>query len=158
MTRVWSLAAGLLACPRAVGACGATGGDAPSQRTDAAGAGDRARRVPSISLRRNKQNGEATHFPPLLWLGSAGDEQLAYQLGRNTGVDGRAAGVHSAFAPVVDGNNNPGHPINNIFSFGAGAAPLAPMAAAQIRGPQDHWMVAAAMSEPIRIGGGGAEH
>ena len=63
-----------------------------------------------------------------------------------------------AFAAVVDGNNTPGHPINNPFSFGAGAAPLAPMATAHIRGPQDHWRVATAMSEPIRIGGGGAEH
>jgi hypothetical protein len=49
------------------------------------------------------ENGGATRFPPMMGLGAAGDERLAYELGRVTALEGRAAGVHVAFAPVVDG-------------------------------------------------------
>jgi len=94
------------------------------------------------------ENGGATKFPPLMALGATGDEKLAYELGRITAIEGRAAGVHVAFAPVVDVNNNPANPIINTRSFGADAALVSRMAAAHIRGVQENGMLATAKHFP----------
>lgn len=88
------------------------------------------------------ESGGATRFPPLMGLGATGDERLAYELGRVTAIEARAAGVHVVFAPVVDVNNNPGNPIINTRSYGADPALVARMAAAHVRGLQDHGVVA----------------
>jgi beta-N-acetylhexosaminidase len=94
------------------------------------------------------ENGGATKFPPLMALGAAGDEKLAYDLGRVTAIEGRAAGVHVAFAPVVDVNNNPANPIINTRSFGAQPSLVSRMASAHIRGLQDNGMLATAKHFP----------
>ena len=60
----------------------------------------------------------ATRFPRAMAFGAAGDEQLAFEAGRITAVEGRALGVHVNFAPVADVNNNPRNPVINIRSFG----------------------------------------
>ena len=39
-------------------------------------------------------------------------------MGRITALEGRAVGIHLAFAPVADVNNNPDNPIINTRSFG----------------------------------------
>ncbi len=39
-------------------------------------------------------------------------------MGRITAIEGRAVGIHLAFAPVADVNNNPDNPIINTRSFG----------------------------------------
>jgi beta-N-acetylhexosaminidase len=101
-----------------------------------------------VILPYGMENGGATRFPPLMALGATGDEQLAYELGRITGIEGRAAGVHVAFAPVVDVNNNPANPIINTRSFGADPLLVGRMAAAHIRGLQDHGMIATAKHFP----------
>ena len=93
-------------------------------------------------------NGGATRFPPLMALGATGDERLAYELGRITALEGRAAGVHVTFAPVVDVNNNPRNPIINTRSYGADPRLVSRMAVAHIRGLQDHGMVATAKHFP----------
>lgn len=232
MSRGWSLAAGMLACSLAVGACGATGVAAPSRRTAVAGDDWAARTLRGMSLRQKAaqlimpriggeyvpagtgayermrywvddlgvggvivslgaplelaaklnmlqamadvpllvaadmehgpgqvltggvilpygyENGGATRFPPLMGLGAAGDDQLAYELGRITALEGRAAGVHVAFAPVVDVNNNPANPIINTRSFGADPALVSRLASAHIRGLQKHGMIATAKHFP----------
>jgi beta-N-acetylhexosaminidase len=94
------------------------------------------------------ENGGATRFPPMMGLGAAGDERLAYELGRVTALEGRAAGVHVAFAPVVDVNNNPSNPIINTRSYGADPSLVARLASAHIRGLQDHGMIATAKHFP----------
>ena len=43
---------------------------------------------------------------------------MAYEMGRITALEGRAVGIHLAFAPVADVNNNPANPIINTRSFG----------------------------------------
>lgn len=58
----------------------------------------------------------ATSFPRLMAFGAAGDETLAFEAGRVTGVETRALGVHVNFAPVVDVNNNPRNPVINTRS------------------------------------------
>ncbi len=93
-------------------------------------------------------NGSGTRFPPLMALGATGDTSLAYALGRITALEGRAAGVHVTFAPVVDVNNNPDNPIINTRSYGADPDLVARMAAAHVRGIQDHGMIATAKHFP----------
>lgn len=99
--------------------------------------------------------GRGTEFPPAMALGAAGDPDLAYQMGRITAIEGRAVGIHMDFAPVVDVNNNPANPIINTRSYGGDPEAVAAMAVAQLRGLQDHGMLATAKHFP---GHGDVEH
>ncbi|MEX2110335.1 MAG: glycoside hydrolase family 3 N-terminal domain-containing protein [Gemmatimonadaceae bacterium] len=105
-----------------------------------AGAGFRARGgyfVPNaIDL------GGAIVFPPEMAVGATGDTTLAYEVGRLTAVEGRALGIHIAYAPVLDVNNNPDNPVINTRSYGEDPRLAARMGAAFIRGVQDHGMIA----------------
>ncbi|MGH7559190.1 MAG: glycoside hydrolase family 3 N-terminal domain-containing protein [Gemmatimonadota bacterium] len=78
--------------------------------------------------------GGGTSFPPLMALGAARDERLAFELGRVTGVEARAVGVHLVFAPVLDVNTDPGNPIINTRSFGEDPKLVARLGAAFIEG------------------------
>jgi beta-N-acetylhexosaminidase len=93
-------------------------------------------------------NGSATRFPPIMGLGATGDEKYASALGRITALEGRAVGVHVAFAPVVDVNNNPANPIINTRSYGEDPQLVARLAAAHIRGLQENGMLATAKHFP----------
>ncbi|MGH9421616.1 MAG: glycoside hydrolase family 3 N-terminal domain-containing protein, partial [Thermoanaerobaculia bacterium] len=81
-----------------------------------AGAGFRARGgyfVPNaIDL------GGAILFPPEMAVGATRDTTLAYEQGRLTAIEGRALGIHIAYAPVLDVNNNPDNPVINTRSYG----------------------------------------
>ena len=78
--------------------------------------------------------GGATEFPSLMALGAAGDAELAREMGRITGVEARALGIHTPFAPVLDVNNNPDNPIINVRSFGEDPQEVARLGRAFIRG------------------------
>jgi len=80
--------------------------------------------------------GGATEFPSAMAVGAAGDEALAQEMGRITGLEARALGVHLPFAPVLDVNNNPDNPIINIRSFGEDPEAVAELGAAFVRGVQ----------------------
>jgi len=80
--------------------------------------------------------GGATEFPSLMALGATGDEDLAQEMGRVTGLEARALGVHVPFAPVLDVNNNPDNPIINVRSFGEDPEEVARLGAAFVRGVQ----------------------
>ncbi len=84
----------------------------------------------------------ATRFPRAMAFGAAGDEQLAVEAGRITGVEGRALGVHVDFAPVADVNNNPRNPVINIRSFGEDIGQVGVLTAAWVRGLQAGGMLA----------------
>ena len=90
----------------------------------------------------------ATLFPPLMALGATGSEDLAYAMGRITALEGRAMGIHMAYAPVVDVNINPDNPIINTRSIGADPALVSRLANAFIRGVQDNGMIATAKHFP----------
>jgi beta-N-acetylhexosaminidase len=94
------------------------------------------------------ENGGGTRFPPLMALGAADAEELAYELGRITALEARAVGVHVVFAPVADVNGNPRNPIINTRSYGADAARVARLVAAHVRGLQDHGAIATAKHFP----------
>lgn len=93
-------------------------------------------------LPNNIYLGGATMFPPQMGIGASRDTSLAYQQGRITGLEGRALGVHIAFAPVLDVNNNPGNPVIGVRSFGEDPHLVADMGAALIHGIQEHGMMA----------------
>ncbi|MEP6491577.1 MAG: glycoside hydrolase family 3 protein [bacterium] len=93
-------------------------------------------------LPNNINLGSATMFPPQMGLGASRDTSLAYQQGRITAIEGRALGVHIAFAPVLDVNNNPANPVIGVRSFGEDPHLVGDMASALIHGLQEHGMVA----------------
>ena len=89
-----------------------------------------------------------TPLPPNMGVGATGSDSAAYEMGRITALEGRAVGIHLAFAPVADVNNNPDNPIINTRSFGEDPATVGRMVAAEIRGLQDHGMLATAKHFP----------
>jgi beta-N-acetylhexosaminidase len=105
-----------------------------------AGAGFRARGgyfVPNaIDL------GGAIVFPPEMAVGATRDTALAYEQGRLTAIEGRALGIHIAYAPVLDVNNNPDNPVINTRSYGEDPQLDARLGVAFIHGVQDNGMIA----------------
>jgi beta-N-acetylhexosaminidase len=89
-----------------------------------------------------------TPFPPNMGIGAADNDTNAYELGRITALEGRAVGIHLAFAPVADVNNNPANPIINTRSFGEDPAAVGRLVAAEIRGLEDHGMLSGAKHFP----------
>ena len=86
--------------------------------------------------------GGAVVFPPEMAIGATGDTLLAYEQGRLTAIEGRALGIHIAYAPVLDVNNNPANPVINTRSYGEDPALAARLGAAFIRGVQANGMIA----------------
>ncbi len=89
-----------------------------------------------------------TDFPTNMGVGAGGREADAYAMGRVIAEEGRAAGIHITFSPVADVNNNPANPIINTRSFGGDPAAVARLVAAQVRGTQEHGLVATAKHFP----------
>jgi beta-N-acetylhexosaminidase len=89
-----------------------------------------------------------TLLPPNMGVGATGSDSIAYEVGRITALEGRAVGVHLAFAPVADVNNNPANPIINTRSFGEDPKEVARLVAAEVRGLQDNGMLATAKHFP----------
>ena len=89
-----------------------------------------------------------TPLPPNMGVAATGSDSAAYEMGRITALEGRAVGIHLAFAPVADVNNNPDNPIINTRSFGEDPASVGRMVAAEIRGLQDNGMLATAKHFP----------
>ena len=89
-----------------------------------------------------------TPFPPNMGVGATGSDTDAYEIGRVTALEGRAVGIHLAFAPVADVNNNPANPIINVRSFGEDPHAVGRLVAAEIRGLQDNGMLATAKHFP----------
>ncbi|HVX87395.1 MAG TPA: glycoside hydrolase family 3 N-terminal domain-containing protein, partial [Gemmatimonadales bacterium] len=83
-----------------------------------------------------------TPFPTNMGIAAGGTELDAYEVGRITALEGRAVGVHLAFAPVADVNNNPANPIINTRSFGEDPARVGALVGATVRGIQEHGMLA----------------
>ena len=86
--------------------------------------------------------GGATIFPPEMAIGATRDSALAYEQGRITALEARALGIHVAFTPILDVNNNPDNPVIGVRSFGEDPRLVARLGAAEVRGLQDHGMIA----------------
>ena len=92
--------------------------------------------------------GGATIFPYEMGVGATRDTALAYEMGRITALEGRALGVHLAFSPILDVNNNPANPVIGARSFGEDPQLVARLGASFVRGIQDHGMLATAKHFP----------
>ena len=80
--------------------------------------------------------GNATVLPSNMAIGATGSVAHAREAGRITGVESRAIGIHLAFAPTVDVNNNPSNPVINVRSFGEDPHAVAALGAAFVAGVQ----------------------
>lgn len=83
------------------------------------------------------RGGGATILPTNMAIGATGDTALAYRAGLVTGRESRAIGIHLAYAPVADVNNNAANPVINVRSFGEDPAAVSALVAAFTRGVQD---------------------
>lgn len=86
--------------------------------------------------------GGATNFPYQMALGAANDPQLSYELGRVTAREGRALGIHIAYNPVLDVNNNPANPVIGARAIAETATLTSTHGVAVIRGLQENGMLA----------------
>jgi len=86
--------------------------------------------------------GGAVVSPPEMAIGATGDTTLAFEEGKLTALEGRALGIHIAYAPVLDVNNNPANPVINTRSYGEDPQQVARLGAAFIRGLQANGMIA----------------
>lgn len=87
-------------------------------------------------------------LPPPAALGFLDDLEAAYAAGSITGTQARAAGINWAFAPVCDLDNEPRNPIVQTRAFGADPARVGALAAAWVRGCQEHGVLACAKHYP----------
>jgi len=90
----------------------------------------------------------ATRFPDPMALGATRDTTLAFDIGKATGEETRAIGVHINFAPVADVNVNPENPVINTRSFGEDPSLVADMSAAFADGLQSGGAMATAKHFP----------
>jgi beta-N-acetylhexosaminidase len=87
-------------------------------------------------------------FPTNMGVAAGGRESDAYAMGRITAREARAVGIHLAFAPVADVNNNPSNPIINVRSFGEDPRTVARFVAAAVRGMEENGLLATAKHFP----------
>ena len=92
--------------------------------------------------------GTATVLPSNMAIGATGRDEDAEAAGRIIGIESHAIGIHMAFAPVVDVNNNPSNPVINVRSFGENPQQVARLSAAFVRGVQGAGVAATAKHFP----------
>lgn len=86
--------------------------------------------------------GGGTQFISQMGIGATGDTAYAYQFGRITALEARAAGLRWSNSPVADVNSNPDNPIINTRSYGEDPALVARMVSAYVRGAREGGMLA----------------
>lgn len=91
---------------------------------------------------------DATVLPINMAIAAAGGPELAYEAGRITGSEGRAAGLHMAFAPVADVNVNPANPVINTRSYGSDPSLVADRVTEFIRGARSAGLLTVAKHFP----------
>jgi beta-N-acetylhexosaminidase len=89
-----------------------------------------------------------TLVPSMRQVGRAGDENLAYQVGRILARELRAANFDMDLAPVLDVDTNPGNPVISSRSFGADVQLVTRLGVAVIRGLQESGVAACAKHFP----------
>src|SRR6185437_14500227 len=91
---------------------------------------------------------EGTSFPSAMAIAATGDPKFAYDAGKYTALEARAAGIHWIFAPDADVNDNPDNPIINIRSFGEDPKSVAAYVKQSIRGIEENGALATAKHFP----------
>ena len=91
---------------------------------------------------------EGTPLPSAMAVAATGDPQFAYEAGKLTALEARAAGLNWIFAPVCDVNSNPQNPIINTRSYGEDPSRVAEFVSQYIRGVQENGALATAKHFP----------
>lgn len=89
-----------------------------------------------------------TPFPTQMGIAATGNPEYARAMGRITAAEGRAVGVHLAFAPVADVNSNPANPIINTRSFGGDPRDVSRYVSATIEGMREGGILSTAKHFP----------
>jgi beta-glucosidase-like glycosyl hydrolase/CubicO group peptidase (beta-lactamase class C family) len=87
-------------------------------------------------------------LPFAMAIGATRSEEAARFTGEVAAREARALGIHWAFAPVADVNNNPGNPVINIRSYGEDPELVARLASAFVRGARDGGLLTTAKHFP----------
>lgn len=87
-------------------------------------------------------------IPYAMAIGATQSEDDAYFTGLVTGREARAIGIHWAFSPVGDVNNNPDNPVINIRSFGEDPELVGRLSAAYVRGAREGKILSTAKHFP----------
>jgi beta-N-acetylhexosaminidase len=87
-------------------------------------------------------------FPWPMAIGAGDNLEAAEIFGSITAREGRAIGIHWAFAPVADVNSNPANPIVNDRSFGEDSQRVGAFVAAFIRGAHANGLLVTAKHFP----------
>lgn len=90
----------------------------------------------------------ATVLPINMAITAAGPIDYAYEAGRITGLEARAAGIHMVFAPVADVNINALNPVINTRSYGADPIEVAERVASFVEGSRAGGVLAVAKHFP----------
>ena len=93
-------------------------------------------------------SGGSVTLPSPLALGSIGSEEMAYEFGRITAIEAKAAGYNTVFGPCLDLATNPASSAVGARAFGTDKELVARMGAAVIRGYQDEGMLVTAKHFP----------
>ncbi|TDD23487.1 hypothetical protein E1218_17800 [Kribbella turkmenica] len=111
--------------------------------------------VPPALISGNLESGVAyslgtsgTHLPYPRGVGLAGDAEVAYRVAAAGAVEARSVGYHWTFSPCVDVISVPDDPILGVRAYGVPAPETAELGSAQIRGYQDHGVLATAKHFP----------
>ncbi|MFP4551777.1 MAG: glycoside hydrolase family 3 protein [Spirochaetales bacterium] len=78
----------------------------------------------------------ATLFPWQMAVGAADSQELAEKMGRATAIEGREAGIHWTFGPIVDLSINKDNSMMHTRTFGEGKEHVLRISQAFIRGVQ----------------------
>jgi beta-N-acetylhexosaminidase len=87
-------------------------------------------------------------MPYAMALGATRSEDAARFAGEVAAREGRALGLHWAFAPVADVNNNPANPVINVRSYGEDPALVARLTAAFVAGARSGGLMTTAKHFP----------
>ena len=86
---------------------------------------------------------DGTEFPWMMGAGAANDPELMFAMGQATAAEGRYAGLHCTFSPVIDLNYNFNNPITNVRALSDQPERVIYLATAFVRGLQADGRMAA---------------
>jgi len=86
---------------------------------------------------------DGTEFPWMMGAGAANDAELMFMMGQATAAEGRYAGLHWTFSPVIDLNYNFNNPITNVRALSDQPERVIELATAYVRGLQADGRMAA---------------
>ncbi|MEU3523401.1 glycoside hydrolase family 3 protein [Streptomyces sp. NPDC038707] len=90
----------------------------------------------------------ATLLPGAMAIGAGRSRSDARTLGRISGAELRAMGIHQDYSPDADVNVNPANPVIGVRSFGADPDAVAALVAAEVRGYQSAGVATSAKHFP----------